>query len=237
MKTSSIVLLMFAAAAVLFGCSGAPFTAADLLATTDAGATADVGTTLAADTNPAPGKDGSSGGSSSSSSGGSSSSSGGEAGSVHEEGGVMLDARAGASNAADAQGEAGDAASSCADDLSHVGAGDFHIEFDVVGIAGGGPLVEQRSTCGQYDVHWLIAETASANIITQFYDGSTGPQLQSVATLSDGVRHHVAVARVALLFSITIDGQLDSSVASAVWAPPTLPLLLRSLPGLPQSGA
>jgi len=127
--------------------------------------------------------------------------------------------------AGDAPVEAGDAPSNCVNDLSDVGAGDFHIEFDVVGGASGGPLVEQRASCGQYNVEWIVAETASGNINTWFYDGSTGFGLQSVGTVDDGAKHHVVVARVTLLFSITIDGQLDTSIANAVWAPPTLPLL------------
>ena len=117
-----------------------------------------------------------------------------------------------------------DASDSCANDLSNV-RGDFHIDFDVLGTAGGGPLIEQRSDCNQYSVHWLVAETASANLITQFYDGSGGPQLQSVATINDGAWHHVVVARVAGTLSITIDGHLDSSSPNAVWSPPALPLL------------
>lgn len=129
------------------------------------------------------------------------------------------------SGASDAQVEADAAPNGCANDLSNILGGDFHIDFEVLGVAGGGPLLEQRSVCDQYSVHWLIAETQSGNIITQFYDGSGGPQLQSVATVNDGALHHVVVARVALTFSITIDGQLDNSVPNAVWSPATLSLL------------
>lgn len=126
---------------------------------------------------------------------------------------------------ADAQADSADASTVCADDLSSVHAGDFHVDFDVLGVAAEGPLLEQRSVCGQYEVQWVVAETSAGNVDTYFYDGSGGFQLQSVATVNDGVWHHVVVARVALTFSITIDGQLDNSVPNAVWSPPTLSLL------------
>lgn len=119
-----------------------------------------------------------------------------------------------------------DVAPSCADDLSNIAASNFHIAFDLLatGVQSDGPLVEQRATCGQYDVHWLIA-AASGHIVIQFYDGAAGITLQSIATINDGVLHHVVVARVSGTISISIDGAVDNSSPNLVFAPGTLPLM------------
>lgn len=126
-------------------------------------------------------------------------------------------------NAVDAA-DAADAAV-CLQDLSGVGQADFSVSFVVEGAAGGGPLLEQRATCGQYDPQWYAFELPTGHLATYFYDGAGGFQLQSVSVLSDGAPHRVTLARSSLVFSISVDGQLDTSVPRAGWAPAALPLL------------
>lgn len=155
------------------------------------------------------------------------------------ESGATVDARVDAVGAADAAGEAGDASNGCADDLSNVHTGDFHIGFDVLAMAGDGvPLLGQRSDCGQYTAQWDVTELSSGNIDTYFYDGAGGADLQSVTSVNDGVWHHVAVARVLATLSIAIDGRLDNSIGGATWSFGSLPLLQvgRSICNTPFTG-
>lgn len=123
----------------------------------------------------------------------------------------------------DAAAESG---ADCVNDLSDVGAGDFHIDFDVLATAveSDGPLVEQRATCGQYDTHWLVA-IASGHLVVQTYDGNAGATLESVGAVNDAAPHRVVAARVAGTLSISIDGQIDTSEPNAVFAPGALPLM------------
>ena len=151
--------------------------------------------------------------------------------------GSSSDGGSGDAGAGDASADSG----TCITDLSNV-VGDFHIGFDVLATGSDaatvtdGPLLEQRSTCDQYSPHWLVAEQA-AHIIVQFYDGSGGATLQSVATVADGVWHHVGVAQVSGTLSISIDAQLDNSTPMT-WSPGTLSLLQvgRSVCAAPYAG-
>jgi hypothetical protein len=126
---------------------------------------------------------------------------------------------------ADASAESGDAANGCADDLSDVRGGDFHVDFDVLSTAGAGPLLEQRAVCNPYYVHWVVAEQANDTLIVEVGDGTNYTDLQSITTINDGVWHHVVVARLSGTLSITIDGTLDNSIANAGWSLATLPVL------------
>ena len=138
---------------------------------------------------------------------------------------TIPDARADAPTVGDAQSEAGDAPSGCADDLSNILGGNFHIDFDVLGVAGGGPLLEQRTSCDQYTAQWDIAETPSGNVDTYFYGGTGGTSLRSITAVNDGAWHHVTIAKVSGTLSIVIDVQIDNSVSSQGWSFATLPLL------------
>jgi hypothetical protein len=146
------------------------------------------------------GRGGSSGSGGGSSSGGSvgsggSSGSGGSGGATGGSGGAPIDS------------------GSCANDLSDIQTGDFHISFDVLSMPqSSGPLLEQRAVCDPYSVDWLIAEQLTYNIIVQIGDGAGYVNLDSIATINDGVWHHVVVARVSATLSITIDRQLDNSI-------------------------
>jgi predicted RNA binding protein YcfA (HicA-like mRNA interferase family) len=146
---------------------------------------------------------------------------------------------AGGADAGDAGAPVDSGSTQCADDLSHVGAGDFRVTFDVLAtsVESDGPLVEQRATCGQYDPHWLVA-IAAGHVVAQTYDGSAGATLQSVGTVNDGARHRVAVARVAGTLSIAVDGVVDTSEPNAVFAPGALPAMQvgRSACASPYSG-
>ena len=116
----------------------------------------------------------------------------------------------------DAQADAGDAPNGCADDLSNIQGGDFHIDFDVLtGKTGGsGPLLRQQSNCSDpYMVHWLI--NVSGNILVELGDGTKYVELMSVAFVDDSVWHHIAVVRLSGAMSITIDGHIDNSLTNA----------------------
>jgi|HubBroStandDraft_2_1064218.scaffolds.fasta_scaffold88129_3 hypothetical protein len=147
-----------------------------------------------------------------------------EAGSPDAQPDVMADDAA--VSIPDAQSDVVDAQVACVDDLSDIGASDFHVAFDLLATSTetDGPLVEQRATCGQYDAHWLVAE-AAGHLVAQTYDGSAGATIQSVATVDDGVLHRVVVARVSGALSISIDGAIDTSEPNAVFAPGSLPAM------------
>jgi hypothetical protein len=141
-------------------------------------------------------------GSGGSSLGGSGSSSGGSSGSSSS------------GSSGSSSGGSGGSSGSCPNDLSNIHDGDFHIDFEVLGAESGGPLLEQRSVCDPYSVDWLIAEQDKHNIIVQVSDGNYA-SLESVATINDGIWHHVVVARISGTMSITMDGQLDNSIPNA----------------------
>jgi hypothetical protein len=105
---------------------------------------------------------------------------------------------------------------SCANDLSNIQTGDFHISFDVLAATTvtDGPLLEQRGSCDQYTNHVVIAEQ-STRIIAEIGYGVGSVNVQSIDTVNDGIWHHVVVARVSGTLSITIDGQLDNSIPNA----------------------
>ncbi len=102
---------------------------------------------------------------------------------------------------------------SCANDLSNIQTGDFHISFDVLAAATvtDGPLVEQQESCDPYSYHVSVIEE-TAHIFTEIGDGTGWVNVQGVTAINDGLLHHVVVARVAGTLSISVDGQLDNSI-------------------------
>lgn len=150
-----------------------------------------------------------------------------EAGTNPDAGPQVLEAEVDAGTGRDAAdaGDAVDAPIGCADDLSDVRGGDFHVVFDVLSTAGAGPLLEQRAACNPYYVHWLVAEQANDTLIVEVGDGTNYTDLPSITTVNDGAWHHVVVARLSGTLSIAIDGQVDNSIAGAGWSLAALPTL------------
>jgi Concanavalin A-like lectin/glucanases superfamily len=142
-----------------------------------------------------------------------------EAGNGSADGGVLPE---GAGVAADAQAvdapgdtvEVSDAPIDCANDLSDIRGSDFHVDFDMLAMAGDGfPLVEQMAVCSSN--YWVIHHQSASNISVELNDGTNTAALMSVGTVDDGAWHHVAVSRVTGTLSITLDGRLDNSVPNA----------------------
>ncbi len=117
----------------------------------------------------------------------------------------------------------------CVTDLSNVGTGDFHVRFSIrttatpaVAMA----VVNQRPACGTSTL-WDVRMEPSGTLAAETDDGSVPGHygVFSLASVNDGASHHVDVARLSGVLSITIDGAA-SGAAADVDALGSLPPLL-----------
>ena len=102
-------------------------------------------------------------------------------------------------------------------DLSSVGAGNFSVTFHIVTkqtpwVA----LLNQRDAC-TFSTFWDIRQSAAGTIFVEIDAGSEASyeKLESTRAINDGNPHDVAVARVAGMLTIRIDGVPAGQVASS----------------------
>jgi hypothetical protein len=124
------------------------------------------------------------------------------------------DARATDSGTGD--GGAQDAASVCRDDLSNIGAGDFHISLSLTSASTGSAsvaLLNQRSACGRglfWDVH---LDHGALRVETD--DTMNYTPLLTTTRVDDGRSHDVLIQRRSGTLSLYLDGLSLTSAASA----------------------
>src|SRR5208337_501237 len=72
-------------------------------------------------------------------------------------------------------------------------------------------------SCGTWTHYWYVALSGTdGTLVISMCDTTNLLNLQSVHSITDGILHHVLIARTSGVLSITIDGHLDNSVADAV---------------------
>ncbi|HEY4117716.1 MAG TPA: hypothetical protein VGM56_07670, partial [Byssovorax sp.] len=118
----------------------------------------------------------------------------------------------------------------CTGDLSNIGTGDFHVSFDVATSQPDAQIaiVNQRSVCSHdffWDVHFGVGGVVE---VETDHDGADYTALLGTRAVNDGATHHVEVARVAGSLTLTIDGVLDGSAASAASLDALPPLAVRT---------
>lgn len=119
-----------------------------------------------------------------------------------------------------------EAGRTCVTDLSGVGAGDFSIAFDIRTTAtAASSVLSQRSVCGT-STFWDVQTSTAGGISVETDDGTTAGDalLYSLASVNDGAAHHVDVARLAGVLSITIDGSASGATADTGSLGPMAPL-------------
>jgi hypothetical protein len=106
----------------------------------------------------------------------------------------------------------------CADDLSNIGTGDFHISFTVSSRQGGtAPIANQRAKCG-YGMFWDV-RLLNGNLHVETDDSVDGggnycDLVTTGATVNDGNPHAVVIQRVAGTVTVFVDGTTVGSHAS-----------------------
>ena len=109
----------------------------------------------------------------------------------------------------------------CVADLSNIGLADFRIAFDVRTTdknATPDALLNQMAVCGTYHPHWqaTLVTGGLGTVGYELSDGTSNVTLEGVTPVTDGLLHHVLIARTSGTLSITIDGHLDNSAPGAV---------------------
>jgi hypothetical protein len=108
----------------------------------------------------------------------------------------------------------------CITDLSNVGAGDFHITFDVstTSTATSTALVNQRTTPCSYSTYWDIRSASDGQIFVELDDGTvagySGYVVAGGPAVNDGQTHGVAVSRVSGTLSVAVDGATPATQAA-----------------------
>lgn len=119
--------------------------------------------------------------------------------------------------------------SDCTGDLSNVGAGDFHVTFDVATTQQDGQvaIANQRAACAE-GTFWDAHLASGAIEVETDDDGGAYTALVGTRVIDDGASHHVEIARVAGSLTLTIDGVLDGTALSAASLPALAPLAART---------
>jgi hypothetical protein len=132
------------------------------------------------------------------------------------DGAAAMDARDAKTDAASglADGAFDAALPVCTNELSNIGAGDFHVSLSLMTTQSGVvAIANQRNVClhgDMWDLHLV-----SGTLAVETDDGTNYTDLQSSVVVNDGKLHTIVLSRVSGMLSLTVDGAPAGASPSA----------------------